>query len=204
PADCGLLDAAGAADIGQRRAIPGRQRVVTAERLELRHARHADEDRIDRHRADGRVRRLLTRRHLVERQQLEHAQACGSEPGRDRFHIADVADSPAFGGGAREQRDEKPRPPAAGRRAHGRLTRQSKSRSTRAMPAAKVGGGGSRLTTRNDSRGKSKKYPGWTSTSSASMRSTRSSSGSSDGTCSTAYQPPSLRKTPHVAAASAS
>src|SRR5207247_6163726 len=71
---------------------------------------------------------------------------------------------------------------------------QSKRRSIRAMPSANTANGGSRLTTRNDSRGKSKKYPGSASTPSAVSRdTTRSSSGSSVGTCSTAYHPPSLR-----------
>ena len=49
---------------------------------------------------------------------------------------------------------------------------------TRCMPSANVASGGSRLTTRNDSRGKSKKYPGCTSTPSVPAgETTRSSSG---------------------------
>ena len=57
--------------------------------------RHADEDRIDRHRADRRVWRLLARRHLVERQQLQDALAGAGQPGGERRDVADVADAPA-------------------------------------------------------------------------------------------------------------
>ena len=147
---------------GQRGAIVRRQRRLAAERLELGHGGHADEDRIDGHRADRRVRRLLAGRHLVERQQLQHAQAGGRQPRRDGLDVADVADAPAGRGRTREQRDEQARPAAAGRARHSwRPTAlQSKCRRTRATPSANTAGGGSRLTTRNDSRGKSKKYPG--------------------------------------------
>src|SRR5947207_1601142 len=175
-----------------------RQPGLAAERLELEHVRNADEDRIDRHRADRRVRRLLARRHFVERQELQHVLAGGRKPGGERLDIADVADAPARRGRTREQRDEQPRPTAAGRSTHGRLARHAKWRSTRTMPSANDGAGGSRLTTRNDSRGKSKKYPGCVRTPSAvSSRTTRSSSDSRAGTCRTAYHPPPLRSTSH-------
>src|SRR4029078_8442072 len=119
----------------------------------------------------------------------------------DRVHIdvADVADAPALGRRARKQRDEESRAPSRrGRRAHPRPVVQSKYPSTGPMPSANTSFGGRRLTTRNDSRGKSKKNPGCSSTPSCvSNRTTRSSSGSREGTCSTAYHPPSLVITRH-------
>ena len=160
--------------------------------------RHADEDRIDRHRADRRVRRLLAGRHLVERQQLQHALAGAGQPGGERLDVADVADAPARGRRAGEQRDEQARAAAAGRASswHGSTAAIEVPQDARRCRRRTTPRGGSRLTTRNDSRGKSKKYPGCTSTPSSSAgAATRSSSDSSDGTCSTAYQPPSLRST---------
>src|SRR6185503_5102131 len=186
-----------AANPGERVAIARRQRRCAAKRLELWHVGDADEDRIDRHRADRRVRRLLPRRHLVQRQQLEHALAGGCQPCRDVLHIADVADAPAFGRRTREQRDEQPRPAPAGGRTHVDVALQAKCRRTRSMPSPNDASGGRRLTTRNDSRGKSKKYPGCASTPTwVRRRTARSSSGSNDGTCITPYQPPALRATP--------
>src|SRR5262249_6176514 len=158
--------------------------------------RHADVDRIDRHGADRRVRRVLARCLLVEREQLQHAHAPALQPRRRRGHVADVADSPARRRRAGEQRDQETRAPASGRRAHARPTRQSKCRSMRATPSANTSRGGSSETTRKASRGKSKKNPGCTSTpSSVNNRTTRSSSGSIDGTWSTPYHPPSPAKT---------
>src|SRR5262249_23190422 len=155
------------------------------------------------HRTDRRVRRLLAGRHLVQRQQLQRANVRRGEPRGDWLHVADIADAPAPGGRDGEQRDEDADPAAAGRRVHGRPTLHVKCLSTRSMPALNAAGRGSRLTITNDSRGKSKKYPGCTSTSSLASRSrTRFSSESSDGTCRTTYQPPSLRKTRTDGAAS--
>src|SRR5262245_16795704 len=198
PADLRIRDARRRAHLGEGRTIGRRQAALAAERLEFGDPWQVDEDRIDRHRADGRVRRLLPGRHLVQRQELQHTHPGGGEPRGCGFDVGDVADPPARTGGAREKRNQQARPSAAEGGAHGCLTVQSKCRRTRSTPSANAATGGSRLTTRNDSRGKSKKYPGCASTpSSVSNCTTRSSSGSSDGTCSTAYHPPSLRKTRH-------
>ncbi len=76
--------------------------------------------------------------------------------------------------------------------------RPSKCRSSRETPSENATSDTRRLTIRNDSREKSKKYPGCASTpSSVSRSTTRSSSDSSEGTCSTAYQPPALRSARH-------
>ena len=72
-ADRLMVDARRAADRRQRVAIALRERSFAAERREFRNVRDPDENRVDRHRADRRVRRLLAGRHLVERQQLQHA-----------------------------------------------------------------------------------------------------------------------------------
>ena len=80
----------------------------------------------------------------------------------------------------REQRDEQARAAAAGRRvAHDRVRPCNRSAAACARCRRRTRlAGGSRLTTRNDSRGKSKKYPGCVSTPSCvSRRTTRSSSG---------------------------
>src|SRR5207253_31803 len=108
---------------------------------------------------------------------------------RSRRDVADITDGPTGRRRTAEQRDEESRPAAAG---HRLVALQAKCRSTRSMPSANVGSGGSRLTITNDSRGKSKKYPGCASTPSVcSIPTTRSSSVSSDGTCITPYHPPS-------------
>ena len=60
-ADRRVVDARRATDRARVARDRRRQRRLAAERRELRHRRHADEDRIDRHRADRRIRRLLAR-----------------------------------------------------------------------------------------------------------------------------------------------
>ena len=55
------------------RAIRGSQRGFAADRLEVFERPHRDELRIDRHRAQRRIRRRLARRHFVDGQQLQHA-----------------------------------------------------------------------------------------------------------------------------------
>jgi len=113
-----MLDARRTADRRERRPILGGQRRFSAECLKLRHARDADEDRIDRQRADRRVGRLLARRHLVERQELQDPLAGRGQPGGHRLDVTDVADTPTRRGGAREQRDEQARAALADRGAH--------------------------------------------------------------------------------------
>src|SRR4051812_42013958 len=190
-----MFDASRQTDRRQRFAIDWRQRGLAANRRELRHPRDADENRIDGHRADRRIRRLLARRHLVERQQLQNVLSRAGEPGGERVDVADVADAPARGRWTGKQRDEQACAPSAIRRAHARPALQSKCRSTRVMPSANTDSGGSKLTIKYDSRGKSKKYPGCVRTPSVTRRTTRSSSGSRDGTRSTAHHPPSAGTT---------
>ena len=92
-----VFDASCEADGRQRFTIGRRERGFAAERFELGHLRNADVNRVDRHRADRRIRRLLARRHLVERQQLQNALSRAGEPGGERLDVADVADAPARG-----------------------------------------------------------------------------------------------------------
>ena len=68
-----MLDPRRSAAGVQPLAILGGERRFTAERFEIGDARQTDEHRIDRHRADRRVRRLLAWRPLVDRQQLQDA-----------------------------------------------------------------------------------------------------------------------------------
>ena len=53
---------------------PPRERSPRRRARRSRAPERPDEDRVDRHRADRRIRRLLAGRHLVQRQQLQHAQ----------------------------------------------------------------------------------------------------------------------------------
>jgi hypothetical protein len=64
----------------------------------------ADELRIDRHRAERRVRRRLAGRKLVEREELEHRLGRGSQPRGSGGNVSDLADAPAAGGSQREER----------------------------------------------------------------------------------------------------
>src|SRR4051812_2466795 len=108
----------------------------------------------------------------MNRQELQHALPRAGQPLRQMAEVADVADAPARGRRTREQRKENSRlARILGVGVHQRGPAVSKRRSIREMPAAKSGCGGNKLTIRNDSRGKSKKYPGWTSTPSCSSRS---------------------------------
>src|SRR5581483_1714092 len=167
--------------------------------LVVGHVGDADEDRIDRHRADGGIGRLLAGRHLIDGQQLQHADTRVGEPRRDRLDVADIADAPARRRGNRKQGDEKARPAPAG---HDVPTLQAKCRRILLMPSANESAGGNSEMTRNASCGKSKKYPGCVSTPSTVRRlTTRSSSCSTAGTRTTADHPPSLRSTLHVGTA---
>ena len=92
------------------------------------------------------------------------AQPRGRQPALDDGNVADVADAPASRRGAREQRHEQTR---LRRRAVSRcsvMLRASRCNQSAARVGrrqrSKSSGGSSRLTTRNDSRGKSKKNPG--------------------------------------------
>jgi hypothetical protein len=96
-ADLRVLDPRGAPDMCEHGAVVPAERQLTAERGEFRHRRHADEEWVDRHRADRGVGRLLTRRHFIDRKQLQHALACGGEPRGERREVADLADPPAGG-----------------------------------------------------------------------------------------------------------
>jgi hypothetical protein len=105
-ADFRVLDAGGAADLDERGAVIVAERVLAAERREFGDLRHGDEDRVDRHRADRRIGRLLAGRHFVDGEQLQHALARRGKPGGDRGNIAHLADAPADGRRARKQGNE--------------------------------------------------------------------------------------------------
>ena len=105
-AHVGVVDPGRPAHVFEQRAIVWAQRGLAAERSKFRHGGYADKNRIDRHRADRGVGRLLSRGHLVDRQQLQDLLAGGCEPGRQRRQVADVADAPTGSGRTGEQRDE--------------------------------------------------------------------------------------------------
>ena len=134
-----------------------RQRHLAADPGKLRHCGDSDEDRIDGHRAHRRVRRCLTARHFVERQQLQHALAGAGEPRGDRRDITDVADAPTRGRRTGKQGDEDAGAAAAGRSAHACLPLDSRYRNMCDTPSRKRVSATSRLTTRCDSCAKSKK-----------------------------------------------
>ena len=111
-------------------------------------------------------------------------------PGAEPRQIADLADAPALARRQREQRHEQP-----GVAAVKEITRHRDDPAPARTPRANDAGSGSRLTTRNASCGKSKKYPGCTTTASRSSSSmTSASSERVDGTRSTADHPPSGRE----------
>ncbi len=87
---------------------------LAADRLELGHRVDADEDRVDRHGRERRVRRPLAHGHLVDRQQLQQVLAGLAEPRREDRDVADFPDPPAVARGHREQRDEQARVPSGG------------------------------------------------------------------------------------------
>src|SRR5262245_4978422 len=136
---------------------------------------------------------MLAGGHLIQWQELQHALAGFGEPRRQGGDVANFPDSPTDRRRRGKERNQYTRPSSAGRFGHGTARRKRRS-----APVAKDPSGTRRLTTRNDSRGKSKKYPGCTSTPSSCTRSTtRSSSDRSVGTCTTAYQPPAEGRTRH-------
>jgi hypothetical protein len=74
---------------------------------EVLQIREADELGIDRHRAQRRIGRRLVRRHLVDRQQLEHALPRTRHPSRHGRDVADLTDTPTPGRGHGEERHEQ-------------------------------------------------------------------------------------------------
>ncbi len=124
----------------------------TLERLCIIHHPDADELRIDRHRAERRVRRRLRRCKLVQRQNLQHRLTRGEKPPCKRGNVANLPDSPTAGRTKGKQRHVESRTARA--RHHCWAPILMKSACT---AAANTWGSGSRLTTRNASRSKSKK-----------------------------------------------
>jgi hypothetical protein len=116
PPDAGVVDPGRFPDARQPRAILWRKRRFAGE---VRHGREADVNRIDRHRAHRRVRRLLVRRHLVDRQELERPLAAVGQPRGQGREIADLTDAPARRPGAGKQRYQQPGPPPRRRLTHG-------------------------------------------------------------------------------------
>ena len=78
----------------ETRAQPGLERLLAADLLEVLHLVEGDELRIDRHRAQRGIRRRFAGRHLVDRQQLQDADARRVEPAGDGGDVADFADAP--------------------------------------------------------------------------------------------------------------
>ena len=74
---------------------------------ELRHVRQPQVDRIDRHRRDGGVRRVMPgRRQLVDRQHQQEIEAGAAMPRGEGHEVGDLADAPALVGRGGEQRQE--------------------------------------------------------------------------------------------------
>jgi hypothetical protein len=95
----------------------GVERVLAAEFVEILDVRHRDEDRVEGHRADGRVGGGLAGRHLVQRQHLQDAQAGAVHPAGQRRKIGKFPDAPAPRRRHRKERQEQPAArPLSGRR----------------------------------------------------------------------------------------
>src|SRR5262249_46635406 len=131
---------------------------------------HRDVDRIDRHRRRRRIRRRSVRHHRAEWQEHQAIEPGRLKPATERIEGGAVADPPAVRGGRRKERQDDARvsrhyasPPLA-------------IGSTRSRPSRKMSGLGSRLTTRNAPRAKSKKYPGCTRTCASRILNTSASS----------------------------
>ena len=119
PADAGVVDTLRSPHEIERFTIGGRQRGFPADGGKLGDIRNADVHRIDGHRADRRVRRLLTGGPLVDRQELNDLLARSREPAGQRREIADIAGPPARRRRAGKQRDQQPGLAAARTISHG-------------------------------------------------------------------------------------
>ena len=137
PADRRVVDARRGADRGRARSrSAGDSAASPPSAANSGTPRHADEDRIDRHRADRGVRRLLAGRHLVERQQLQHAHARRRRATPSTAATSPMSPMPQLAVDGHENSGTS-RP--ARRRRRRRLMRgsrvQSKCRSTRPTPS---------------------------------------------------------------------
>ena len=75
-------------------------------------SRERDEDRIDRHRTESRVGRILTLLHLVDRQELDEVEARLPKPAGESRQVGDLADAPARSRRDRGQRHQNAGMPA--------------------------------------------------------------------------------------------
>src|SRR5262249_28288057 len=141
----------------------GRQSIETPQPAKVRHLADANEDRVDRHGRTRGVRRRLVGGHRADGQNHQTVPATSRNPGGQRIEIGQFADAPALCRARGEQRQEEPS--VLGHQASGPIAAPPwTTGSRRSSAVANTSGSGRRLTTRNASRGKSKKYPGYTST----------------------------------------
>ena len=137
-----VVDRDGCSHLVELHPQVGLEAGLAVERCKILQIREADELRIDRHRAKRRIGRCLERRHLVNRQQLEHALPRACHPRCHRWNVANLTDTPTPGRGHGEQRHEQA---GATRRWWGQ---HCTNRSSRATASANDSSGGRRLTTR--------------------------------------------------------
>ncbi len=118
--DRAVIDLRRPPHIFEPRSLVVGQRRLAADGLEFRHSRHVDVERVDGHGADSRIRRVLPRRHFVDRQQLHDALSGRRQPACHGIEIPDVADAPARRPWAGEQRHHDAGPAASLSVRHGR------------------------------------------------------------------------------------
>ena len=100
-----VLDAADVLVADRRRLLQlpqtiaraGREVLDAAQRAELRNARHRNVDRIERKCAQRAIWRVLPRRHLVERQELQQVEPAFPEPRGHRGNVGNLPHSPTAG-----------------------------------------------------------------------------------------------------------
>ena len=121
------------------RAIRRVERRLTTGLGELLDVAERDEHRVDGHRAEGGVRRVLPFLHLVDRQQLDQVKARRRQPACEQRQIGDLADAPACLRRNGKERNEHAGVPAVMKSAvtHRRVrARPARRPRTRAAPAA--------------------------------------------------------------------
>ena len=136
------VDGRAPARLLEPRAIGRVERCLAAGGGELLHVAERNEHRIDSHRAQGGVRRILPFLHFVDRQQLHQVQPGRRQPARELRQIGDLANAPARSRRNGEERNEHAGVPADGERCRQPSTRSSTART----PAANGPGSGNRLT----------------------------------------------------------
>ena len=160
-----VVDGGGGANGRKLPAIRGRQGRFAALGGELGHVAEAQEDRVDGHRRDRGVRRvLIAGRHLVDREHQQPVEAGAAQPRREGDEIGDLADAPAVGGGGRKERKEDAGVALAEEGIGGSRHRRSfvilsdsvpAAATIRSSPRAKTSGTTRRLTISHASVGKS-------------------------------------------------